>query len=466
MGEKHAMKCHNFNTSFAQEYGVFEAIFINHLYFWIEKNMGNDRHFYEGRWWTYNSIPAFAKQFEYLSESQIKRIIKSLIDKKVIITGNYNKSPYDHTRWFAFNDQEKFLFHNTESSNGRNRPIDETQGNTSSDEIVSSNIETDKETYIKPDREGVFDQNANSPRFDKSDGIEDAESNHSKNLNKSSSVFDKHISKGFKENQKHNQDDIYHNIYYATKSITYDSNSTVTAPNQGVVNTSTKKSVTPKEATKLKNKASNRGSKLEEYWESPREYEQWALDASSWTREFIEMQVEKFRDHHLSKGTISKDWFASWRYWCRNSAEYKGDQLKTKKQLKVDDKITPEHVSTAVKILSWEDEFSEIANKQIRMNWVKVREGLKNKLGDATFLSWIAGLLPKEIQDNSLVIQASTKFIRDWIQQKYYEEIKALCQEIMGVKDISLVVKNAEREPHLIASQPQFNERGVAYLAY
>jgi hypothetical protein len=35
--------------------------------------------------------------------------------------------------------------------------------------------------------------------------------------------------------------------------------------------------------------------------------------------------LEKFKDHHLSKGTRNVDWQAAWRMWCRREAEHDGN---------------------------------------------------------------------------------------------------------------------------------------------
>lgn len=82
--------------------------------FWIEKNKANERHCYQGRHWTYNSAKAFAKLFPYWSTSQINRIISKLENEGVLITGNFNPSPYDRTKWYSLNEE----IHLTNSQNG------------------------------------------------------------------------------------------------------------------------------------------------------------------------------------------------------------------------------------------------------------------------------------------------------------------------------------------------------------
>ena len=52
---------HSFDVELAKEYGILEAILIQNIYFWIEKNKANKKHFYDGRYWTYNSKKAFSE---------------------------------------------------------------------------------------------------------------------------------------------------------------------------------------------------------------------------------------------------------------------------------------------------------------------------------------------------------------------------------------------------------------------
>lgn len=114
---------HSFDVEIAKEYGLKEAILMNHLWFWIEKNKANEVHYYDGTYWTYNSVKAFNKLFPYLSERQINNTLKTLKDKEIIQTGNYNKSAYDRTMWYAFTKMgvsimQKCKMEDTKMSNG------------------------------------------------------------------------------------------------------------------------------------------------------------------------------------------------------------------------------------------------------------------------------------------------------------------------------------------------------------
>lgn len=114
---------HHFDIDVAKEYGVVEAVLIYNFQYWIMKNIANGKHLHDGRHWTYNSQQALLQLFPYLSRQSLRTALQHLKDKGVIITGNYNDTAYDRTVWFAFADEEKWLFSNQpkhwlESTNG------------------------------------------------------------------------------------------------------------------------------------------------------------------------------------------------------------------------------------------------------------------------------------------------------------------------------------------------------------
>ena len=105
-----------FDARIAEKYSLEEAIIISNIYGWIKHNATNDMNYHDGRYWTYNSLTAFAKQFPFWSESKVKRILIDLAggtDKKdvkpkhepLIMKQNFNKSPFDRTVWYSFTDK-------------------------------------------------------------------------------------------------------------------------------------------------------------------------------------------------------------------------------------------------------------------------------------------------------------------------------------------------------------------------
>lgn len=96
---------HHFDVDIACEYGVAEAILLYNLAYWIEKNRANNKHFHDGRYWTYNSIKAFKELFPYLSDKKIRNALSRLQDADIIMTGNYNEKGFDKTLWYAFTEK-------------------------------------------------------------------------------------------------------------------------------------------------------------------------------------------------------------------------------------------------------------------------------------------------------------------------------------------------------------------------
>lgn len=96
----------HFDGAVAEMYGVDGAVFISRLQFWIEKNAANDRHYHEGRYWTYNSLRAMEKLFPFWSRRQIERIVKNLKEKGVLLTANYARDSYDRTLFYALDESK------------------------------------------------------------------------------------------------------------------------------------------------------------------------------------------------------------------------------------------------------------------------------------------------------------------------------------------------------------------------
>lgn len=95
------MSLHSFDPRIAAAVGLNAAVIYQNLFFWIEKNAANGHNFKDGRYWTYNSIAAFAKLFPYLTEKQIRTAIDKLLGANLIVKGNFSSDRYDRTAWYA-----------------------------------------------------------------------------------------------------------------------------------------------------------------------------------------------------------------------------------------------------------------------------------------------------------------------------------------------------------------------------
>ena len=95
------MSAHSFDPDIAARVGCNAAVIYQNLFYWAEKNAANGRHFYDDRWWTYNSVSAFADLFPYLTGKQIRTALDKLETSGLIISGCFNKSAYDRTKWYS-----------------------------------------------------------------------------------------------------------------------------------------------------------------------------------------------------------------------------------------------------------------------------------------------------------------------------------------------------------------------------
>ena len=96
---------HHFNIEFAKLYGIEEAIIVHNLYFWIIKNIANNVHEHNGKFWTYNSNNAFVALFPYMNKTKICRVMAHLESEGIIIKDNFNKDNRDRTLWYSFADE-------------------------------------------------------------------------------------------------------------------------------------------------------------------------------------------------------------------------------------------------------------------------------------------------------------------------------------------------------------------------
>lgn len=140
---------YNFDIDVAEKLGVNAAIVVQNLQFWIKKNEANDKHFHDGRYWTFNSMKAWHELFPFWTERQIRKILDDLVEKKIITKGNYNEMKYDRTLWYAFTDYGITILQTCQ--------MKETSLSIQSDRNVEPipDINTDINTDVNTDREST-----------------------------------------------------------------------------------------------------------------------------------------------------------------------------------------------------------------------------------------------------------------------------------------------------------------------
>ena len=124
----------------AEKYGLEEAIFLHSLIFWYRTNRGNGQNFYDGRWWTYNSVKAYEDIFPWWNAGQIRRIIGRCKEKGALLAGDYNQDRRDRTAWYSPSDELLELYGENENCICRKQQMQMTEPSLSVDENDKCNI--------------------------------------------------------------------------------------------------------------------------------------------------------------------------------------------------------------------------------------------------------------------------------------------------------------------------------------
>lgn len=143
------MNTHSFNVDLATKIGFQRAIILQHIYFWVQKNRANDKNKHEEKYWTYNSLAAFQEIFPYLSKDQISYALKKLVDEGYIIEGNYNKTQFDRTKWYALTNKGEKTFNKdfADSISENPKSIKENTKSISNNPQPIPDIEPDNKPY-------------------------------------------------------------------------------------------------------------------------------------------------------------------------------------------------------------------------------------------------------------------------------------------------------------------------------
>jgi uncharacterized phage protein (TIGR02220 family) len=88
--------------SLALKIGVNEAVVLQQIHYWLMKSS----HVMDGRKWIYNTYKEWQMQLPFWSESTIKRAIKALERQGYLVSGNFNRSKMDQTKWYSIDYEQ------------------------------------------------------------------------------------------------------------------------------------------------------------------------------------------------------------------------------------------------------------------------------------------------------------------------------------------------------------------------
>jgi len=145
---------HSYNVEIALAVGgVPEAVVLKEIAYWCKKNEEIDKHRHDGRFWTYKSIAQWKEEFPEF-KGNISHILQRLESGGWLVSGNYNKTSFDRTKWYTITEKSISLFAQidlTEMQNGfadSDEPIPsgKTSGKTT-EEILKKNAEVIDRLY-------------------------------------------------------------------------------------------------------------------------------------------------------------------------------------------------------------------------------------------------------------------------------------------------------------------------------
>lgn len=96
---------HFFDVGTATRYGVNCAILLQSIYYWVKHNEANGAHFYNDRFWTFNSKRAFEELFPYMGEKQIRNAINTLESEGLVLVGHFSYDARNRTKWYTLTEK-------------------------------------------------------------------------------------------------------------------------------------------------------------------------------------------------------------------------------------------------------------------------------------------------------------------------------------------------------------------------
>lgn len=96
-------KPYSFWPSEAVQYGLEKAVILYNLRFWltVNKAAGKEKHYHDGKWWTYNTAKALENLMPFFNRRSIARWMSELEADGVLLSGSFNKVAYDRTKWYT-----------------------------------------------------------------------------------------------------------------------------------------------------------------------------------------------------------------------------------------------------------------------------------------------------------------------------------------------------------------------------
>src|SRR5262245_9144570 len=97
--ENHILRACDIDVAVAL--GYVEAMVLHQVNFL----MGISNNIVDGRKWTYHTYKEWQDCFPFFGEDTIKRAIRRLEHKGILLSGKFNRSKIDKTKWYTIDDE-------------------------------------------------------------------------------------------------------------------------------------------------------------------------------------------------------------------------------------------------------------------------------------------------------------------------------------------------------------------------
>lgn len=356
------------------------ATFINHLQYRIGENRSEGKYFYDGRYWTYNSTSSLIGNiYPYWTKKQMNLIINKLVDKGVILVGNYNKMPGDKTRWYAFVDQEIFL--EPKSVN----PVKHSSRENAECSVEPKNKDKSPQTVAAVNGAKThlgIHKDFHDDSSSETVGTKQGAKTHLPCSQKGTAIPLINSNKKEREERSENSKPVVSvSCRNATPSFSEES----------------KKVLKEKKA---------RGARLSPTWELPDADREWGLTRGIFN-EHIDIQADRFKDYWIAttKNAVKLDWSATWRNWLRNAKDVHlkepiSNLIKGLSQAQAEQ--PPHRTCDDPKIKKWYD------SKGMDID---------SRMGAGTWVSWFERLEVEKFSSQEAVLKAPTRFLAEWFEK-------------------------------------------------
>lgn len=90
-----------FAPELAAVIGLNEAIVLNQIHYWVQKNKKQGVNLREGRTWVFQTYDEWNEQFPFWCKNTVRKILCKLEQMGLIVTGQFNKTSFDQTKWYT-----------------------------------------------------------------------------------------------------------------------------------------------------------------------------------------------------------------------------------------------------------------------------------------------------------------------------------------------------------------------------